>query len=256
MKKSFIILFLILIPLVFASKTETTGMLHLNDTATVYGKTLTVLSATSIGKLKVNVDGVKGIAMPGVNKTTNVNEMYIEILNFTYIDSETFDVGLKITVHNQCGDGGCKGMESKISCCTDCGCEEGLACVDNICIEGGCDIDWACADDDACTVDKCSGTPKICSNTPITDCVNGDECCPSSCSSENDDDCAAKGEEKVEEPVQEEEEQPEETEETEKQEVVEDPEEESFTEKEKGIFIIAGVALLVVIVGFFIFGRK
>jgi len=252
MRKAILILFLFLIPLVFASKTETTDVLNLNDTATVYGKTLTILSASPIGKLKVSVDGVEGIVRPGVNRTTNVNEMFIEILNFTYVDVEYIETILEITVNIECGDGACNNTETSTICCTDCGCEGNLKCINNICMKEECVIDADCEDDDSCTLDKCSDTPpRTCSNTLITQCLNDDGCCLGTCNQENDNDCETE-EEKVETPVEEEEEQPK-AEEVEKQEVVEKA---IFTEKEKGIAIIIGVALLVVITGFFVFTRK
>jgi len=252
MRKIIFLLFLLLIPVVLASKTETTQVLNINDTATVYGKTLTVLSASSTGKLRVSVDGVDGIVRPGVNRTTNINEMYVEILNFTYVDVDYVETILKIIVNLECGDEACNNTEDSVICCTDCGCEGNLKCINNICMKEECVIQADCDDNDPCTVDKCSDTPpRTCSNTPITQCINDDNCCLGICGPENDTDCITVIEE-VEEPVQEEEKEVEKTEEVEEKEV----EKGVFTEKEKGIAIIIGVALLVVIIGFFIISRK
>ncbi|GAG35573.1 unnamed protein product, partial [marine sediment metagenome] len=46
-----------------------------------------------------------------------------------------------------------------------------------------------CDDEDVSTKDICSGTPKKCSNTKITQCIDGDDYCPSECTHNNDDDC-------------------------------------------------------------------
>lgn len=253
MRRAIFFLFLILLPLAFASKTETTKVLNINGTATVYGKTLTVLGSDYSGKLKVNVDGVVGIVKPGVNRTSNVNGMYVEILNFTYVDEETIDTILKIIVNDECGDDACNITESMQICCTDCGCEGNLKCIDNICTKEECVINADCDDNNPCTVDACSDTPpRICSNTLITQCVNNDTCCPDFCDSKTDNDC----EEVIEEEIVEEQ--------VERPPVVEEPKVEEpkkvaegvEEKKQKGIFIMVGVALLVVIIGFFIFVRK
>ncbi|MDP2908567.1 MAG: hypothetical protein Q8N77_02055 [Nanoarchaeota archaeon] len=252
MKKAIIFLFLVLIPLVFAAKTETTKELNINDTATVYGKTLTVLSASSMGQLRVSVDGVEGIVRPGINRTTDINEMYIEILNFTYVDSENIESILKITVNFECGDKSCNISETSVSCCTDCGCEENLKCINNLCQKEECVIDWDCDDNNNCTIDKCSTVPpRSCSNTPITQCISNDTCCPSACGPENDADCIKPVEEVTvieERPVEEV------AEETEKAEQPEDKV--IISERRKGTIIAVVVALLVVVVGFFILTRK
>ncbi|MCG2718297.1 MAG: hypothetical protein L6408_05615, partial [Nanoarchaeota archaeon] len=175
MRKIIFLLFLVLIPLAFAdvSKTETSTALDINDTFTVHGKTLTILSAERTGKLKVSVDGVEGIVRPGTNRTSNVNEMFIEILNFTYVDSEDIEAILEATVLLECGDDWCNNTETSISCCTDCGCEGNMKCFDNICQVEDCILDFDCDDDNLCTVDECSTTPpRTCSNTLVVNCVN------------------------------------------------------------------------------------
>lgn len=255
MRKIIFLLFLFLIPLAFASKTETTKVLHINDSATVYGKTLTVLGSDASGKLKVDVDGVVGIVRPGINRTTSINEMYIEILNFTYVDEETIDTILKITVEFKCGDDGCNASETSISCCTDCGCEGNLKCINNICQKEECVIDSDCDDNNPCTVDKCSTVPpRTCSNTLIVNCVHNDSCCPDVCDSKTDNDCAEVVEEE-EEIVEEQVGQPPVVEEPQKE-----PEKVAETDltpkKQKGIFIMLSVALLIVLIGFFILIKK
>ncbi|MBI2522823.1 hypothetical protein HYW19_00365 [Candidatus Woesearchaeota archaeon] len=52
-----------------------------------------------------------------------------------------------------------------------------------------CFDDADCNDNEFATRDLCSGTPKKCSNTPITDCINNDNYCPRGCAYETDKDC-------------------------------------------------------------------
>jgi len=261
MKKTIILLFLLIIPLVFASKTETTMVLHLNDTFTLDGKTLTILRAANTGQLKVSVDGVQGLVKPGVNRSSNVNEMFIEVLNFTYIDVDYSEMILKVTVNDKCGDGNCSGSETSISCCKDCGCENNnnLRCINNICRTEECVLKWDCEDNNNCTIDACSTTlPRVCSYTPITQCVNNDTCCPSSCGPANDTDCITFVEEKVEEkPKSMKEELTEKAQEVlEQAKTVKSSVKEMPREKWKGFMIMGGVALLVIIIGFLFFGKK
>ncbi len=253
MKKILFFLFLFLIPLALA-KTETTKVLHFNETVTVEGKTLTTLNANPDTKVKVSVDGVDGI-IRGINRTMNVNEMWINMLNFTYVDSESFDVIFELTVQFKCGDDFCNVSETSTSCCTDCGCEENLKCVNNICQEEKCTIDWDCDDNNTCTIDKCSGAPKSCSNVLISQCVGNDSCCPSICGPVNDTDCKATEEiSVVKEEVKEETLSVEPK--AEVSQLGSEPKRTLITEKEKGILIMAGVALLVVIIGFLFFRKK
>lgn len=54
-----------------------------------------------------------------------------------------------------------------------------------------CASDMDCSDGKPCTKDLCSGTPKTCSNTPITECLQQEDgCCPSTCGKGEDYDCA------------------------------------------------------------------
>ena len=262
MRTIIFLLFLIIIPLAFASQTETTSLMTINDSATVFGKTVTILKAEISGKLRVSVDGVEGIVKTGINRTTNVNEMFIDIINFTYIDPETIDAILEITVNFECGDGYCNLSENEAICCTDCGCEGNLKCINNICQKEECVIDPDCEDDNPCTIDKCSiEPPRTCSNTLIVRCINNDTCCPDICGLENDTDCELKIEENITEPVEEESV----NEENIGKELVKKGEigikkteevlskvDDSLSKKGKGIFIVLGVAFLVIILGYFI----
>ena len=253
MRKTTVLLFFILIPFAFA-EVEISESLNINSSVTVYGKTLTILGAESNGKLKVSVDGVEGIVKPTVNRTTNVNEMFVEILNFTYIDPETIDTILKITVNYECGDDICNISETSAICCTDCGCEGYLKCINNICQKEECVINADCEDNNLCTIDECSLTPpRTCSNTLITECINNDSCCPATCGSENDTDCIEINEEiPIEETFEAEPE-------VEKFEIVieEIKKKTDLTrEEKKGVFVTVGVAFLVIIIGLLIFLKK
>jgi len=62
-----------------------------------------------------------------------------------------------------------------------------LACVHRS--DDQCAVQADCEDGVACTLDKCSGTPKACSRERIKECVGGDGCCPQGCSSLVDSDC-------------------------------------------------------------------
>ncbi|MDP3900551.1 MAG: CARDB domain-containing protein [bacterium] len=53
-----------------------------------------------------------------------------------------------------------------------------------------CSIDNDCDDGDVSTSDSCGGSPKVCSNTTITACVDDDNYCPSSCVVTNDNNCS------------------------------------------------------------------
>ncbi len=52
-----------------------------------------------------------------------------------------------------------------------------------------CTTSLDCDDEIPCTKDSCSGNPKVCSNTPITECKNSDGCCLPDCNFSVDNDC-------------------------------------------------------------------
>jgi hypothetical protein len=52
-----------------------------------------------------------------------------------------------------------------------------------------CTTSLDCDDEIDCTKDTCSGKPKICENTPITECKNNDGCCLPDCNFFVDNDC-------------------------------------------------------------------
>lgn len=90
-------------------------------------------------------------------------------------------------------------------CCEDAVCDYNEQCINHTChvlscgycqyvenhtcISYECCADSDCDDANPCTIDTCSGTPKACSHTPITSCINDDDCCPSGCYIDTDNDC-------------------------------------------------------------------
>ncbi len=91
----------------------------------------------------------------------------------------------------ECGDGTCNGAENCESCSADCSCTTGICCSGS-CEEPTCSNNSGCDDSDSCTNDSCNnaGTcSSSCSNPAITSCVNSDSCCPSGCTTANDNDC-------------------------------------------------------------------
>ncbi len=60
---------------------------------------------------------------------------------------------------------------------------------DNDCVTDRCNLNSDCNDNNPCTNDLCNGTPKLCLNIAITECVGDDDCCPSDCIYNTDSDC-------------------------------------------------------------------
>lgn len=114
---------------------------------------------------------------------------------------------------NSCGTTDDKPSTSQsctVTCTEDWDCDDWSSCVDNkqtrSCTDQNdcdttddkpstrrdcamCETNSECDDGKVSTKDRCSGSPKKCSNTVITDCFSGDDYCPSGCSSQGDDDC-------------------------------------------------------------------
>jgi len=189
----FFLVFLIVLlinPFVFGGE----NTLHVGET--VGGVTLLSLSQTEV---KVEVSGVKNII--GLDELKVVNSVKIKVVAIYYFgDSELSSAVLdlegsagswdsktpsSVLLDLKC-DGTCSGSDD---CCEDCGCEKGYGCVDHICVKSECSVDKDCKDNNFCTLDKCKGTSKVCSNIAITECVINDLCCPSGCTIENDPDC-------------------------------------------------------------------
>ncbi len=62
-----------------------------------------------------------------------------------------------------------------------------VACVSRS--DDECAVGPDCEDGDLCTVEECSGIPKECLTTRISQCMGGDNCCPSGCTYTIDYDC-------------------------------------------------------------------
>ncbi|MFZ6036396.1 MAG: Ig-like domain-containing protein [Patescibacteria group bacterium] len=78
------------------------------------------------------------------------------------------------------------------ACAVDTDCTTaGERCCSGSCAANTCTSNSECNDNDPSTSDTCSTTtcPAICTNTVITQCLNNDDYCPSSCTSANDSDC-------------------------------------------------------------------
>jgi len=100
--------------------------------------------------------------------------------------------------NNPCTFDSCAGspkvcIHSTIISCSDnddC-CPSGCSYVDdNDCMPvDKCKLDSDCDDNNACTVDTCSGIPKVCRHSTLTACISGDGCCPSGCNPADDADC-------------------------------------------------------------------
>ena len=70
-------------------------------------------------------------------------------------------------------------------------CSLGICCSGN-CVAPTCSSDSDCDNNDACTIGSCNsqGTcDAYCSYTDITECIDGDDCCPVGCDSITDRDC-------------------------------------------------------------------
>ncbi len=191
MKRCFLFLLLFLIvPFVFAGE----NTLRVGESA----GGVTILSI-NLNEVKVNINGVKDILE--LDESKIVNEVKVKVLSIKYVGDALFNtVSLDIQGVSTSGssatpssvlldlkcDGTCSGSND---CCEDCGCDKGYSCIDHACVKSECSVDKDCKDSNFCTLDKCKGEPKKCSNTPITECIINDLCCPSGCTIENDPDC-------------------------------------------------------------------
>lgn len=57
-------------------------------------------------------------------------------------------------------------------------------------ISENCKVNEDCNDDDACTIESCTGG--VCITGDVVLCYNNDGCCPVNCNSANDNDCLRK----------------------------------------------------------------
>ncbi|MBM3200272.1 hypothetical protein FJZ53_05005 [Candidatus Woesearchaeota archaeon] len=65
-----------------------------------------------------------------------------------------------------------------------------MDCINNVCQKHECALNEDCNDDNSCTIDKCTTSQlKVCSYDLIKSCINNDTCCPTSCGTADDTDC-------------------------------------------------------------------
>jgi len=86
---------------------------------------------------------------------------------------------------SKCGNRFCDNeTESQHNCPSDC----------TAISSGICETNGDCDDGNPCTLNTCSGTPKACSSSAVTECRGGDYCCPAECTSAQDYDCPIEAE--------------------------------------------------------------
>ncbi|MEW6062876.1 MAG: hypothetical protein AB1571_00700 [Nanoarchaeota archaeon] len=194
--KKFYVFFIILLSIaVFAQETYNQG-----SSTTVSGHKVIVVN---IGQMNVvvSVDGVKDIVpLYGNKDISGVKISVVEIFYTGEVESRSTKLLLEAlttvegVAFGECGDGNCDGTETKENCCADCGCEKNYSCVDSKCMLNECSDSeecWNIPNRDFCISYKCEGKPKKCTQTPITECVVNDKCCPSNCYYPDDSDCDA-----------------------------------------------------------------
>ncbi len=146
MKK--LILFLLLLPIVFASTLQKDQVLDFNN------HEIKIIGIQE-SKVLVSVDGVSNIF--SLNEEKIINGVSITLTNIFYADElSTADLDLELTY--DCGDKKCDSFESFTTCCQDCGCNPSTTekCVDNECIQPECTKDINCNDNNSLTTDTCS----------------------------------------------------------------------------------------------------
>jgi len=94
-------------------------------------------------------------------------------------------------VQNTCSSGVCSGGVPKDCSAFSQGCQLGVCdavtgqCTTQALMNGD-----MCDDLDACTTGEMCGNGMCTGGTPVTNCVDGDSCCPTTCNATNDTDCA------------------------------------------------------------------
>lgn len=131
---------------------------------------------------------------------------YDEITNLIYIEQGDAECPSRDSclTNSDCGDNNpctidhCTGQPQRCLNKPILWCKSGDGCcpekcndeTDEDCINPDeCASDSDCDDTNSATLDICSGTPRKCNNTLITDCIVGDNFCPANCNYENDTDC-------------------------------------------------------------------
>ncbi len=173
MKKVFFLAFLLLfIPLVFAEEVT----LDVGESTTVSGYEVLVKNVKS-DKAVVSVNGESQII--DVGDTEEILGVNIKLIEVTYISDDEGIVKLDITSLFVCGNGSCSDQETQNSCCQDCGCSSGLVCEENKCVTqeaNECNSDEDCNDQNENTWDRCTGSPKKCSNLLTLICESNEDC--------------------------------------------------------------------------------
>lgn len=180
----FLIIFLLFVPAIYAPS-KNNAELFTNKPFVIGGKTITLISLTD-EKILIDIDGSKRIIK--ASGRTIAEGISFEVVSI-FEDEERINSYVKfdISMDYTCGNNKCEEDENKDICCKDCGCDNDLFCLNNICIEGNCGENKHCDDGDSCTVDKCEDN--YCINKPVTECKSNDECCPQGCSYYQDKDC-------------------------------------------------------------------
>ncbi len=93
-------------------------------------------------------------------------------------------------------------QECEYACCNDSDCDDNNPLTIDICVDPKtktalcvnkpfqpCNTNSDCDDDNPKTDDVCKGTPKRCTHITITECLDNDGYCPTTCDASNDNDC-------------------------------------------------------------------
>ncbi len=191
--KILIILFLVLFSYSVLAEEVT---LNKGQSVTSGGHTI-ILANVGTNNIVVSVDGVKNIVTLDQKKTINGVEILPVEIVYAGFDTDSAKIFISVeealTFGGNCGNDICEDSEDKSSCCTDCGCESGYSCSNNKCEKNECATNEECysTPKDYCISDKCTGKPKKCSHTSITECVINDKCCPVNCYYPGDPDCSS-----------------------------------------------------------------
>ncbi len=183
-----ILIFLLLIPVVLAEDIK----LNQGETVVLAGKSLTL---ENVGEFKVIilVDGItKILALDESEEVSGLTIRLIEIEDWGEGNKKAkFSIlvgGSNTTKIARCGDGNCETSEKK-ACCTDCGCDKGYSCSNNICLKDECSDNSECKSTNSCTLARCKGEPKKCVFEQKTSCESSDNCCPDNCYYPDDLNC-------------------------------------------------------------------